>query len=96
MNETIDVNETRIIAGLYARVPETVVFLLIAGSVMTLGMVGYSAGLTRRRSPLTAVVMIVVLGAVITLIVDLDRPGDGFVSISQQAMADLQNQIGPP
>ena len=96
LNETIDVNETRIIAALFARVPETVVFLLIAGSVMTLGMVGYSAGLTRRRSPLTAIVMIVVLGAVITLIVDLDRPGDGFISISQQALTDLESQIGPP
>jgi hypothetical protein len=96
LNETIDVNETRIIAGLFARVPESVVFLLIIGSVLTLGMVGYGAGLTRRRSPLTAVAMIVVLGAVITLVVDLDRPGDGFVSVSQQALTDLENQIGPP
>jgi membrane protein YdbS with pleckstrin-like domain len=96
LNETIDVNETRIIAGLFARVPETVVFLLFAGSVLTLGMVGYSAGLTRRRSPLTAAVMIVVLGAVITLVVDLDRPAGGFVGTSQQALHDLENQIGPP
>lgn len=96
LNETIDVNETRVIAGLFARVPETVISLLFAGSVLTLGMVGYGAGLTRRRSPLTAVVMIVVLGAVITLVVDLDRPADGFVSISQQALIDLESQIGPP
>ncbi len=96
LNETIDLNETRITAGLYARVPETVLLLLIVGSALTLGMLGYSAGLSRRRSPLTAIVMIVVLGAVITLVVDLDRPRDGFLQVNQQPLIDLQQQIGSP
>jgi hypothetical protein len=96
LNETIDLNESRVTAGLYARVPETVLVLLIVGSALTLGMLGYSAGLTRRRSPLTAVVMIAVLGAVITLVVDLDRPRDGFLEVNQQPLIDLQQQIGPP
>jgi hypothetical protein len=96
LNDTIDINETRIVAGIYARVPETVLLLLIVGSALTLGMVGFGAGLTRRRSPLTAIVLIVVLGAVITLVVDLDRPRDGFLQISQQPLIDLQQQIGPP
>ena len=34
LNETIDLHETRITAGLYARVPETVLLLLIVGSVL--------------------------------------------------------------
>ena len=96
LNDTIDVNETRITAGIYARVPQTVLMLLMVGSALTLGMVGYSAGLTRRRSPLTAVVMIVVLGAVITMVVDLDRPRDGFLEVNQQPLVDLQQQVGPP
>ncbi len=83
-------------AIVYARVPETVLLLLIVGSALTLGMVGYSAGLTRRRSLLTAVVLVVVLGAVITVVVDLDRPRDGFLQVSQQPLVDLQEQIGPP
>jgi hypothetical protein len=62
---------------------------------MTLGMVGYSAGLTGRRSPLTAIEMIVVLGAAITLVVDLDRPVGGFLEVSQQPIFDLQRQIDP-
>jgi len=96
LNETIDLHETRTIAGIYARVPATVLFLLLAGSALTLGMVGYNAGLHRRRQPLTALVMIVVVGAVITLVVDLDRPRDGFLTVSQQPLIDLQQQIGPP
>ena len=96
LNETIDLHETRVAAIVYARVPETVLLLLIIGSAMTLGMVGYSAGMTRRRSLITAVALIVALGAVITVVVDLDRPRDGFLQVSQQPLVDPQGQIGPP
>jgi hypothetical protein len=96
LNETIDLHATRVTAVVYARVPETVVFLLFGGAILTLGMVGYSAGLTRRRSPLTATVLIVVLGAVLVLVLDLDRPQDGFLQVSQQPLLELQEQIGPP
>ncbi len=96
LNETIDLHETRAIAGLYARVPETILILLLLGSALTLGMVGYGAGLTRHRSPLTAIVLIIFLGAVITLVVDLDRPREGFLTVSQQPLIDLQEQIGAP
>jgi hypothetical protein len=96
LNQTIDLHETRITAGIYARVPETVVLLLIFGSALSLGMVGYSAGLTRRRSLLSAAVLVLVLGAVIMIVVDLDRPREGFIQVNQQPLVDLQQQIGPP
>jgi hypothetical protein len=59
-------------------------------------MVGYSAGLTRRRSLLTAAALVVALGGVMMLVVDLDRPRAGFIQVSQQPIIDLQRQIGPP
>jgi hypothetical protein len=96
LNEMIDIHETRVTAVLYARVPDTVVILLVLGAILTLGIVGYSAGLTRQRSLLTAIVLIVVLGGVITLIVDLDRPRDGFLQVNQQPLLDLAAQIGAP
>ena len=96
LNETIDLNETRITAGLYARVPETVLLLLVIGSALSIGMVGYSAGLTKRRALLNAFVLVIALGAVIMIIVDLDRPREGFIQVSQQPLIDLQRQIGPP
>ena len=96
LNETIDIHETRITAGLHARVPETVLLLLVGGSALSLGMVGYSAGLTQRRSLLSAVVLILALGAVIMIVVDLDRPREGYIQVSQQPLIDLEQQIGPP
>ena len=51
LNETIDVATTREVAAIYARVPETVLLLLFVGSALTLGMVGFSAGLTGTTQP---------------------------------------------
>ncbi len=93
LNETIDMDTNRVTAALYARVPETVLLLLFVGAALTLGMVGFNAGLTGRRSPLTAIVMIVVLGAVITLIIDIDRPTGGTLTVSQQPIIELNEQI---
>jgi hypothetical protein len=59
-------------------------------------MVGYGAGLTGRRSVVSAVVLIVALGAVQALVIDLDRPQEGLLRVSQQALLDVQQWIGPP
>ena len=96
VNDVIDLHTSRETAIVFARVPETVVILLILGSGITLGMVGYSAGLTTRRSPLTAAVLVVLLSVVLTLVVDLDRPRNGFLQVSQQPIVNLMNQLGPP
>ena len=90
------ISETRIVAGRYSRVPETVLLLLLVGSALSLGMVGYMAGLKRRRSILSAVVMVVALGVVLTIVIDLDRPTDGLIQVSQQALLDVQAWIGLP
>jgi len=95
LNDTIDIHESRVTAG-SARVPETLVLLLFIGSVLSLGMVGFGAGLTKRRSLLTAVVLVIALGAVLTIVVDLDRPREGLIQVSQQPLIDVQRQVGPP
>ena len=96
LTELATLNETRVVSGLYTRVPETVMFLLLFGSALSLGMVGYSAGLRERRSVITAVVLVVAMGAVLMLVVDLDRPQEGLINVSQQAILDVQEWVGPP
>ena len=96
LNDMIDLGETRLTAIEYARVPETVILLLVLGAAVAIGMVGFHAGLHRRRSLISAVVLVITLGAVITLVVDLDRPRRGFIQVSQQPLVDLIDQIGPP
>ena len=96
LNDMIDLQETRVTAIVYARVPDTVVLLLIVGAALTMGMVGFSAGLSGRRSLIIASVLVIVLSAVITLVIDLDRPREGFLQVSQQPLLDVQQQIGRP
>lgn len=93
LNQTIDLHQSRVAGATYGRVPETVLLLLFISSILTLTMVGYSAGLRLRRSPLAAVIMILFLGAVLTLVVDLDRPREGFLTANQQPLIDLAEQI---
>ena len=87
VNELIDVSAARITGGLTARVPETIIWLLILGSMLTMAMVGYSAGLTGRRAPLGAVVLIVALvgGARPR---PRPRPAPGRIHPDQPAAAD--------
>lgn len=93
LNDTIDVHESRITAGLYARVPPTVIWFLVVGVLLTIGMVGYNAGLTERRSVISAVALTVALSAVITLVIDLDRPTDGIIRTNQQPLIDLRDSL---
>src|SRR5262249_29965922 len=74
-------SETREIGSLYARVPDTVVLVLFGGSALSLLMIGYSAGLKRRRSLLSASVLILATGIVLTILVDMDRPREGFLVV---------------
>jgi hypothetical protein len=93
LNETIDLHESRITAGLYSRVPPTVIWFLLAGVVFSVGMVGYNAGLTGRRSLISAVVLAVALSAVLGLVVDLDRPSGGLIRTNQQPLIDLRDSL---
>ena len=63
LNEVIDLHTSRFVAGVYARVPPTILLLLVAGVILSLGLVGYNAGLSEKRSPIIAIVLVIALGA---------------------------------
>ena len=57
---------------------------------------GYQFGLTGERSWAVTILLALVFTAVILLIADLDRPQQGLLTVSQQAMIDLIDKIGAP
>jgi hypothetical protein len=60
-------------------------------AIVSLGAMGYHCGVSgTTRSPVMAGVAIV-FSLVIVLIVDLDRPGDGWIIVPQDAMVDVRN-----
>jgi hypothetical protein len=93
LNQTIDVHAIRVLVGLRNRLPMALWLVLFLLTALSMLGVGYHEALTRsKRSPAT---LLLVLGflAVLALIIDLDRPMEGYLSVSQEAMLNLQSMI---
>jgi hypothetical protein len=95
LNEAIDVAAAREAALDNGRVPETVVWFLLLGAGLSAAIVGYNGGLKRRRGVVGAVALIVLLGAALTFVIDLDRPRDGLLRVSQEPLETLIVEMGP-
>jgi len=95
LNDMIDLDETRVTAG-RNRIPDTIWMVLYIVTILSMAAMGYQFGLTGQRSWPVIILLVLVFTAVILLIADLDRPQAGLLKVSQQAMIDLINKIGPP
>jgi hypothetical protein len=84
------------ITAINNRVPDPILLFLVLGSILAIGLVGYDAGLTLRRSLVAAVLLVVLFSAVLYLVLDLNQPASGIFQISQQPLITVQQQIGPP
>jgi hypothetical protein len=87
LNDMFDDQEKRLTA-LRNRVPNIVLLALYGVAVVAIGFTGYASGTAGRRWRLPVYIMSVLVASVILLIQDLDRPGAGFVSVSQQPVID--------
>ncbi len=92
VNEVIDLHTKRINAA-HQRIPLIIMTTLLFISLVTLTMMGYQSGLNGVRTLLPRIGLILAFSAVMLLITDLDRPGQGLISISQRTMIDLQNSM---
>jgi hypothetical protein len=62
-------------------IPEEIVSLLLAMSVLAIGAMSYQIALRRRRHPVAACMLIAMWAATITVIVDLSQPRIGSVRV---------------
>ena len=70
--------------------------ILFIVSTLAFAAVGYHGGVAgTSRSPVMLGVA-VAFSAVVMVISDLDRPGEGFIDVSQQAMIDLRAALAEP
>ncbi len=95
VNEVIDMHGRRVQAALRNRIPPTIFATLFGVAVLVLAASGYASGLTREKNVLASLLLALVLAVVITLILDLDRPFEGLLTVSQQAMVDVLTSMGP-
>lgn len=92
LNHMIDVHGERN-AAVHSRVAPTVLLGVYLVSLLGMMLVGFNSGIEGRRNWIALVVLVLMFAAVLTLIIDLDRPAEGFLVVSQQPMLDLQKQL---
>lgn len=92
LNETIDLHAKRL-AQFQNRVPESVLLLLYLFATVAMLITGYGAGLRTLRCLLPTVAMVVLLCTSLYVIVDLDRPQQGLINVSQESMIRLQQRF---
>jgi hypothetical protein len=92
LNDLID-SYGRRDALLERHVPEAVLFLLFGTFLITLGTVGYAAGVAGHRVSLVVYLMVILIVLLAFVIIDLDRPRRGLIQVSQKSLTDLQTTI---
>jgi Protein of unknown function (DUF4239) len=93
LNETIDVHAKRILVAVESRVPGALWGTLYLITILTMTGVGYYEGLANSRRSPAILVLVSTFSAIIMLVVDLDRPSEGLLQVSQQAMVDVRNMM---
>ena len=96
LNETIDLHAKRLQAGVRSRIPTGIWVGLFAVAVLSLMAMGYLEGLSGTRRSLAIIAVAVTFAVVIELIADLDRPQEGVLRVSQQALLDVQRSMNSP
>jgi hypothetical protein len=91
--QIIELHAKRVTGGIHNRIPGTIWTALYCMTALAMAITGYRAGISEKRSMIATLTMVLAFSAVIVLIADLDRPQQGLVKVSQQAMLDLQTRL---
>jgi hypothetical protein len=92
LNQMIDAQGVRL-AALRNRIPGIVLVSLYVLAAVASGFVGYASAIDPRLTRLPVIIMGLLVSLVLYLIIDLDRPNNGFITNNQQAMIDVAESI---
>jgi hypothetical protein len=95
LNEVIDIHAQRVTLGMRNRLPITIWGALYFTAILAMVGVGYLEGLTSTTRTLATLVLVVTFSGVLWLLADLDRPQEGLIKVSQQALMDLRKSMTP-
>jgi hypothetical protein len=90
INEVIDMHARRLNDAVRARIPGSIWVGLMSITVLTMGTLGLQVGLSGKRRLIGIIPIAFAFAVLATLIMDLNRPQGGFITVGQQAMVDLQ------
>ena len=93
INQLVELHSQRINAGIRSRIPAAIWIVLYSLIVLAMSAVGYQEGMASKRRSLAVAMLILGFSAVLVLIADLDRPGQGWLQVNQESMMDLQKHM---
>ena len=96
VNQLIDMQTRRVTVGLYFTIPATIWMGLYGIAGLGMVAVGYQFGQAERGRMIVTSVLALSFSAVILLIADLDRAGQGTVRVDQRPMMELQARLNRP
>ncbi len=70
--------------------------VLFGTAVLTFFLIGLVSSVDGKRNAVVWIVLALALAAILALIADLDRSQEGLLTVSQQALWDLQGQFAAP
>jgi len=94
LNDMFDLHTERVVLGAHYRIPRFVWWTLIFASCVAMVAVGFQFAIGGKRRSMTANLALAVTFALVMLLVfDLDRAGEGFITVNQQPMIDLYQSM---
>ena len=93
LGSMFDLHSKRLAVGARMRIPETIWIALYVLAIAGMFMMGVQTGLTGTRHAAIQVGLAAAFAIVLFLIADLDRPQDGLVNVSQQALIELRDSL---
>ncbi len=95
INEVIDVHSLRL-AAVNLRLPRLLGVVLFAATVLSFLLVGVANSADGKRDFAAILLFGLAFVAVLMIIVDLDRPQEGLLTVSQTALSDLLDKMTTP
>ena len=90
LNEMFELHTKRVVLGAYYRIPDFVWWVLLSASSVAMIAVGYQFGTSgKRRVQVANFSLALTFALVMLLAFDLDRAGEGMVTVNQQPMIDV-------
>ena len=95
MNEMFDIASSRK-AEREAQIPALVLDIVMVYALLSAGIIGYVLGEAEPHHRMVTAILFLLLTLSLALVIDLDRPWRGSITISQQPMDDLRAMIASP
>ena len=89
LNQAFDAQAKRN-ALLQMHVPEVVLLLLFIVFIASVGIIGYSSGLSGKRIAVPTILVAFLIAMIVFIIIDLDRPKRGLIQVNQEIMLELR------